>query len=336
MICLNNERAERINSALSNLRTFVEKDESIRKILLDFILQGSFAINTAIKPNNDVEEFDVDVVLGLDISQFPIDRQKPEDIIAWLANRLHENRPHYDGKVRQRKRCVRIVYAGDFHLDVVPAHCSGDISGPILVPNKEEDEWQLSHPKGYVSWASQVDEKSEGKFSRIMKMLKHWRDDKFGKDSAPNSILFTTLFGKHMSNGFSSDAEALVLTMENLSNYLNGISSIPSVSNPSLPTENLARNWMEDHFKLFRDRFTTATEKARNAYNDEDREKSIKGWQELFPAFPSSIAEDAKAIAEAIKTGGAFVTEAGRITVGNPNNEVATQILPHRSYGIRK
>lgn len=332
-IKLNPDRKKRIQSAYSNLQAFVENDGPLSEVKLDLFLQGSYPINTAIKPLEEGKEFDVDAVLVLDLVKRPSDKQNPQAVIAWVASRLREN-PHYEGKVRERPRCVRIEYAGDFHLDIVPARLNGSGPGPLEVPDKEDGIWRSSHPEGYVEWADDVDLNSGRKFNRIVKMLKHWRDLKFGQESGPKSILLTTLLGNHMANGYSSDAEALVITMETLVDYLHGYLLVPRAANPSLPEENLARDWMQEYFDLFKERFKVATKKARTALDEENRDKSLKLWIELFgDSFPKLTEEDAAKATEAIKVGGAYVTSVGRLSFEKTANEVSTPIQGHRFYG---
>lgn len=330
---LNPEREKRIRAAYSHLEEFVKNDGPLSEILIDLFPQGSVAINTAIRPLEEGREFDADAVLVLDVAKKSWDKQTPEAIIAWVANRLRQD-PLYEGKVSAEKRCVRITFSGDFHLDVVPARPVAGVTGVIEVPDKEEGRWRRSNPKGYITWALNVDKASGGKFNRIVKMLKRWRDLKFGEESAPKSILFTTLIGNHMAIGYSSDADALVPTMEALRDSLEKQYVVPIVSNPSLPEENLARDWTQEHFELFKERFKTATAKARAALNEEDKEKSIKMWQDIFgDAFPKLTEEDAKRVAEAVKAGTAFVGSTGRVSVGNPHGQVSTKIQEHRFYG---
>lgn len=333
-ISLNKDRRDRIDSAISNLEDFIKSNDEISDCLLDNFVQGSIAINTAIKPKDENIEFDVDIVLVLDINKLEFDNQTPQGVISWLADRLRENSPHYDGKVRQKNRCVRINYAGEFHLDIVPAKYSGQSNQSIYVPNKEEECWELSNPQGFRDWALLIDGNSNKKFHRIMKMLKHWRDYKFGNDSRPSSIMLTTLIGDHMQYDCSADSDALVLTMENLSNFIKPLPSPPIVNNPSLSSENLARDWDQDHFELFKDRFIKATEIAREALDESDKEKSIETWQKLFTNFPDSVEQDEKtnAIQNAIKSGTAFVSSTGRVSA-EKTTQHKIPVTQHRSFG---
>ncbi len=59
-------------------------------------------------------------------------------------------------------RCIRLNYAGDFHLDIVPAVPDFEVGGTyIFVPDldanlaidaPQNDRWKPSNPKGYQIW----------------------------------------------------------------------------------------------------------------------------------------------------------------------------------------
>ncbi len=131
---------------------------------------------------------------------------------------------------------------------------------------------------------------TNGKFTRIAKMLKWWVNLKFDARRAPRSIVLQTLIGTHMPNNPSSDAEALVCTLGNLHEWLQTrltIFAAPTVPNPSLSQEDLGRDWDLGDYKLFKQRVESAAGKACEAYLEKDTEKSIRFWRELFgDAFP--------------------------------------------------
>lgn len=333
-ISLNPDRKARIDSAYSNLESLMWSDEEISNIARELFRQGSYAIGTAVKPLKSDQEFDVDVVLALNIHALPRDQRSPRAVIEWLAQKLRQN-SCYKGKVQRRDRCVRLNYTGDFHVDIVPAHCPGDVNGILLIPDQEAEEkdWSETHPKGYMDWCAQMQDASNGKFTRVVKMLKWWRNLKFGKDTAPKSILLTTLIGHHIAQGCSSDAEALVLTMESLNVYLRNPYLVPVIPNPSLANENLARDWTQEQFELFKERFEAATQMARQAYDEEDKGQSISLWRKVFgDAFPKLTTGEAKRIEAIARAGAGYVTSKGTVTSEQPD-ELHVPIPPHRYYG---
>ncbi len=297
-ISLDDSRVERIRAAHTKLRELVQNDRPLSNVLYEVFLQGSFRNNTAIRPLKG--GFDVDVVLAIDAtdpsSGWWRGKRDPEEVLNWVARRLRDQ-PHYQSHgvtVARRRRCVRLIYAGDFHLDVIPAHSDGNLENPLEVPDREASRWIQSHPKGYTEWCEKVNKRTNGKFTRVTKMLKWWCRQKFDSNRAPRSIVLQTLIGTHMPNNPSSDAEALTYTLVHLNKWLQSqwLDSLgaPAVYNPSLRGENLARGWDLEDYQLFKRRVLSATKKACEAFLEEDTEKSVRLWRELFgEKFPVSV-----------------------------------------------
>ena len=119
-----------------------KEDEEIEDLFLDFYSQGSYSTNTGIKPKND-DEFDVDAILLLELDE----ENEPQDILKWIASRIKSHK-EFEKSVKTKDRCVRIDYAGDFHVDIVPAL---PCEGVIKIPSKKENEWCKTNPKGFTS-----------------------------------------------------------------------------------------------------------------------------------------------------------------------------------------
>ncbi len=335
-IKLKKKRLERISSALSNLETVIDGDDQLSDLKIDLFQQGSVAIDTAVIPTKNGAEFDADVVSVFDIIRRPRDKQDPQNVIDWFADRLRKN----DGikpQVKRRTRCVRLEYAGDFHIDIVPAH--GGKTGAILVPIKTDNgwEWKPSDPRGYINWVLYIDrDLYDHKFGRVVKMLKHWRNLKMGEASAPKSILLTAMLGYRIkcadASQRPSDAESLVEVMEALNTDLKGHNTKPRVNNPSMKSEDLAERWDDEGFMIFKDKFDWATQKARQALDENDRDRSIGLWQGIFGSryFPTELDGGGKA-AVAVGAGGVTVSSTGRITIGKLDEGI---LVPgHRSFG---
>lgn len=302
-ILLNPTRIKRIEDAISALKIFVsndkkedEKDENgIGDVLIEIFPQGSYVQEMCIKPANEDEEFDVDMVLSLSLEKSSDSSSKPKDnpktILKWLEKRLKYN-GNYKNKIKEPKpRCVRISYEGDFHLDVVSVTPVESKNGILWIPDKSEG-WNKTNPKGFILWCNDKEKASGGRFKRIVKFSKWWRSTIASDKANINSILLTTLLGHHITKG-NTDAEALVETMESLDSWLQLCKSVPDIDNPSLSDENLARDWSDAEFTAFKKNFREATQNSRTALDETDLAKSIKLWQKVFGyKFPSSTDDD--------------------------------------------
>ncbi len=87
-----------------------------------FLRQGSWAQRTIIKPQPG-HEFDADVLVEMKQQRTWAD--DPKQYLLAVHDAL-QTAPRYRSRVELKTRCVRVVYAGDCHVDLVPyVHTSG-------------------------------------------------------------------------------------------------------------------------------------------------------------------------------------------------------------------
>ena len=55
--------------------------------------------------------------------------------------------------IELKNRCVRVSYATEFHLDILPA-CPDRYAGGtcVVVPDRKVQHWKASNPKGFAQW----------------------------------------------------------------------------------------------------------------------------------------------------------------------------------------
>lgn len=280
-LSLKQTREERIAGGVRTLRQFLRSDRSsdkdetgIADVLVDLFTQGSYAMGTAVRPLHESDEFDVDVVLVLNLTQEDGGLPDSTATLQWLARRLRGNGP-YKGKVEIKNRCVRLNYAGEFHLDVVPTVPSE--GQKLMLPDKA-GYWVATDPRGYMTWFAQRDSGSGGHLMRIVKYLKWWRH--VGKQKKVTSVVLTALLAEHMERGYS-DAATLVETMESLNDWLDMHDAKPVVPHPTLGTD-MAERWTEKEFSHFKSSLGEAAATGREAFDEDDQAKSVELWQEVF------------------------------------------------------
>jgi hypothetical protein len=226
--------------------------------------QGSLRIGTPVKPVGQ-NEYDLDLVCEMD---FDWRLEDPLRVLDALEKALRDHGTYQD-MVRRKNRCIRLVYANEFHLDILPG--SPNLQGPngaIKVPDRASKSWKDSNPIGYGDWferkaspiahfdAKDIEpvpdretmaEKPPLKFA--VQLMKRHRDLEF-KDSlalAPISILLTTLAGHHYG-GERSIGASLMSIMTGINNSFLSLASGQrlTVLNPANPEEDLSERWDED------------------------------------------------------------------------------------------
>ena len=135
--------------------------------------QGSFRLGTAIKPLNDVEEYDIDLVCEMKLLKEQVSQQQLKEMIG---NRLKAHGTYKKLLGEEGRRCWTLNYADDaqFHMDILPAipddegykrllienFVSPDLGGMAIciTDNTRENftridlDWPRSNPKGYAEW----------------------------------------------------------------------------------------------------------------------------------------------------------------------------------------
>jgi len=248
--------------------------------------QGSLRIGTTVKPLTK-QEYDLDLVCELNIDWNKTDAMK---MFEAIKKRMLENET-YAPMVEVKKRCVRLNYAGNYHLDILPA-CPTNMNSDdycVKVPDRAVKDWKDSNPKGYAEWFDKkandyvpleqyelLDKRAEIQplpdvepvevkppLKRAVQLIKRYRDVYFenNPEYAPISIVLTTLAAQNYNRQGS--------VAETIQGVLNGISLLLSkaskegkrlkVENPMNPLEDLSERWDHDtmgykHFiKFFHD-----------------------------------------------------------------------------------
>jgi len=177
---------------------------------------------------------------------------------------------------------VRVAYAGQCHVDLVPCI---EAAGVTQICNRETNQFEASDGTGYRDWLNAKNQVTNGELKRVTKLLKHLRDRK-GTFTA-KSILLTTLLGNAVNDwdsatDYPDTPTALVLISDRVNQFLQGNPTMPEVANPALLTETFDRHWDNKKYQNFRDKFNDYTQKIQDAYNEPDRNESIRKWRLVF------------------------------------------------------
>lgn len=215
--------------------------------------QGSMRLGTTVKPRGEVE-YDLDFVCEVRGG-------------AWTAMKLYDavhDRLHahetYRAKLKKKKRCLCLEYAGDFHMDIIPAIADPSRGGTcIKIPDTALASWTPSNPRGYADWFKQrstvlverlvkaaateplpiqSDASEKLPLALAVQLMKRARDVAFnGADDAPRSIILTTLSGNYYSGG-TCVVSAIIEVARAIQRLVRAAAPGPiSVVNPSNPDE---------------------------------------------------------------------------------------------------
>ncbi len=240
--------------------------------------QGSYALDTLIKPVADNDEYDADIQIVMK----PNRRWQAKDYPNEIFRTLKQNH-NYADKLRLKTRCVTIDYAGDFHLDVVPRLTS---RSRHYVCNRIDNRREVTDGTGYRDWFNEQNRITDGNLKRVVRILKYLRDHK--NNYTAKSILLTTLAGSAIMQSHKGTeavrtvADTLVTVLTRMDDYLQQNPYMPEIRNPALPDENFNRHWDQRKYANFRNRVHSHALTARKAKAESSSERAVEIWQELF------------------------------------------------------
>jgi hypothetical protein len=294
-ISLNPARERRINAAVRRAQGIVDNDGPLEAALVaPTLVQGSFALGTVVRPLGGRTRYDVDIVLPMDFDQLPKRKPRPSYVINYVHRRLS---PHFGTLVRRKSKCIRVDYPDDFHIDFVPAHALETPTGPFEICDSDADDFIETDPQALIDWVEGIDLETDNRFVPGLKMLKRWRDQKFGMDRGPTSHLLTVLAGRSWEaaqyereapidfisdESPSVDAFALDLADAMLWHLEEG----NRLEVPGAFPIDLGRHWAKDERALFRSKLATFVDRGSLAWNTDSTPRAIEAWNQAFgPTF---------------------------------------------------
>lgn len=316
--------------------------------------QGSLRIGTTVRPTVR-QEFDLDIVLELMQADWE-KIQNPTVLIEVLKARLEQN-DLYKGKVERKNRCVRLKYADEFHLDILPA-CPDPVSGQncVVIPDRETSRWMSSNPKGFAQWFDSRAElmvkmmiergeplpepesaEKKAPLKRVVQLMKRWRDIFYAQDpdSAPVSIILTTLAGLHYG-GQQSVGEGLAAVLEGISGSIPSLPNRLVVVNPANSQEYLSERWDQNPgaYRRFVEGITDFRDRWRTIQNMRGIHRVAEALCGLFGEHVTEQAVRKHTLfLESQQTKGNLGVQRGSGTLTSLSTLGAVKVRPHSFYG---
>lgn len=235
--------------------------------------QGSMNLGTVIRPIDDTDDYDMDLVCLLKNGY----SLTPENLKKIVGDRLKENKTYNQKLEKEGKRCWTMQYDA-FHMDILPCSSKDKVYIPVvstairLTHKLENGKYidKYSNPEAYHDWfvdrmngrnlveKNSVYDKRDTEIDKVptyqrrttlqkvIQLLKRHRDILFVDDNvnAPISIIITTL-AAWAYNGESNVYEALRNIIEKMPEHIECHNGKYRISNPVMEEENFADKWNE-------------------------------------------------------------------------------------------
>lgn len=283
----------------------IQGDAAFDKLELRMYPQGSFRLKTTVKPLKG-NEYDLDFVAELPQNSNMTPKQLYEHIYRILSTDGIHNK-----MLEKKSRCIRVCYANDFHIDIMPGQAVDRLTNEIIVPDRELKNWyHHSNPIGYSEWfenqartrieyilksqkiqcsAEPIEEQEIithlEPLRRAVQLIKRYRDiycDKNGTEPV-RSIVLCTLMG-YISSDFSNEISIMMDFCKFVNRKIQASNGKPfEVKNPVID-EVLTEKWEEDeqNYTDFVNMMEALTEDLNKLNSDATNASVIKQLQAMF------------------------------------------------------
>jgi Second Messenger Oligonucleotide or Dinucleotide Synthetase domain len=230
--------------------------------------QGSVPMGLTVRPQASAE-YDIDLIFEVDHINLA-----PADLYRIVEARL-ENHSVYAPKLTYPPpaRCLRLTYAGNFHLDIVPARRNPTRGKTAIeVPDRKLECWVPNDPRAYMTWFERrcsilslmekaivpepipalVSSKDKPPLKRIVQLLKRHRDVVFEDCHGGLSSILLTTIAATLYQGEPRVVHALKCVLERLEHAVK--SAWPqriSVPNPTNLNEDLCGKFSDEEYSRF-------------------------------------------------------------------------------------
>jgi len=272
---------------------------------IDFRSQGSFVMDTIIKPERD--DYDIDdgfYIIGT-LSHY--NRPTPAQFHAWVIQALDKDHDDIE-EIIDKTTCVRVKYKDGFHVDI-PIYYADNFESPELADIK--DGWILSHPLEFIDWFESIIasgfqkrflleaklypefekwandiRKTDHQLRRIVRYLKAWAD--LRREEMPCGIIMTIL----AANNYSPHERDDISLKETLVNIKASLNKKIECLRPTTPAgEDLLAGYKNQ--TAFMKYLNYFIDHAKSALSEPNEKIACGHWNKVLgKRFPCDMAKD--------------------------------------------
>lgn len=323
-IRLSDNQVNDLKTGHMTLRERLKEDEKLSKIIVSTFLQGSYRRSTAVKPKNG-NKSDVDIIVVTKLDSEEYSPEEALKLFVPFLEKYYKGKYRIQGRslgislsyvdldivptsassesevgVLQDEVIISEYTIEDFQQNLFTKSFSrseynifceseGETewkSEPLLIPDREADEWEKTHPLEQIRWTVEKNKNCKKHYINVVKALKWWRKIQHPDIKHPKSYPLEHFIGDCCPDNINSVAEGVVLTLENI---VSRYPKKPYLSDRGVPEHDVFAKITDDEYSSFYNTVCEAADIAREAFDYEDLYDSVCKWRELFGnEFPSA------------------------------------------------
>lgn len=231
-----------------------------------FYIQGSYKMGTMVMDDKGTYDVDLGVYFLEKPNIEPLSLQK---------NVFNAVKDHTNDIPQHRDKCIRVIYKGDFDIDIPVYYKTPSDKHPFLAT---KNGWLQSDPKELCDWFEKKKDRN-GQLMRLVKYFKAWAYQRSKK--MPNGISFSVW----VSNCYkpnSRDDRAFFETAKAIeATFGSFFSGDTEVICPVTPKDNLLKlDW--DQRTNFKEIFRNMLKETEHALESNSNKKANHIWRQQF------------------------------------------------------
>lgn len=228
-----------------------------------FFIQGSYKMGTMV--------IDKDGTYDVDLGVYFL--TKPDITPNTLKSYIYKAVESHTGSSPQdRDKCVRVLYAGDFDIDLPVYYKSASDRNPYLATKQG---WVLSDPKELCDWFEKKKDPN-GQLVRLVKYFKYWA--KIQDRKMPSGIAFTVWVTSYYKPNLRDD----IAFYETAKSVQNSFFWDTTCRNPATPGDNFLAKLNEMQKSNFKDAFSNLIKDAEFALKQDNAMLACNTWRKQF------------------------------------------------------
>ncbi len=228
-----------------------------------FYIQGSYKMETMVLTKDGTYDVDLGVYFLIRPKVEPFTLQK------WVAEALVGQT---FGGIQHRQKCIRVIYQGDFDIDLPVYYKSLSDEHPFLAT---KNEWVKSDPKELCDWfESQI--KGREQLLRLVKYFKVWGSNRPCK--MPSGIAFSVWVAKYYKENPRDD----IAFYETAKAIKESFWWSVTCENPAVPHDDLVAKLNGDQKSVFLEELGKMIKNCETALMKPKVPEATRSWKTIF------------------------------------------------------
>lgn len=188
------------------------KENNTAYSIIDTCVQGSIAMSTIVK--NEEDDYDIDVAIVFD--KFSLGDKGAQTTRKLVADALQRKTKQFNTAPEVKTSCVRIKYSDGYHIDFAIYRRYLDTVNKCWIFEHAGNNWTERELKGLTEWFKNKNTCSQGKLRKVVRLSKMFCRSRETWKNMPSGLLQTILCDEKLEDSYERIDELFYYTMKGI------------------------------------------------------------------------------------------------------------------------